>query len=323
MRKLTNTLFALVAMLFACAQMDAQQIVCPATGPMPDEQAINTTVTIDGEQPVTGSPVSCTYSITVMVETVSGNDATQDITVDIIAESTSPSIMPPITTSNSITLFDGSDSRTVTVTSFPLPCGLAFDYTIQVVGGSNCLGTSFFPVELTKFKATSKNDQIQLNWETASELENQGFEIERSREGKKWETLGFVKGAGTTSEVQRYEWMDVKPYPNKLNYYRLKQMDFDGTTEYSAIIVAELTPDKEEIIITPNPAKEFLNIQLGELEKEARVEIYNSSGQLVRSLVASRDSATIELNISDLPSSIYWVKIAAGKEKQQQKFVKL
>lgn len=326
MRKLTNTLFALVAMLFACAQMDAQQVICPATGPMPAEQAITTSIFITNETP-TADPTLCTYDVQAIVETTDASMAIQDVEVVITASATSPFTGDIIVFTRTITLDQGSISITAPTPAFttnPIPCGLPFDFMIEITGGSPCLGTSFFPVELTKFDATiSKNNKIRLAWETASELDNQGFEIERSREGKKWETLDFVKGTGTTSEVQRYEWMDEKPYQEDLNYYRLKQMDFDGTTEYSAIVVAEMKSDKREIEISPNPASQFLNVRLGELEQEAVIEVYNSNGQVVKSIIASRNDITISLDISDLPSSVYWMIVSSGNTKQQQKFVKL
>jgi len=195
---------------------------------------------------------------------------------------------------------------------------------VSVRGTANsCLDSSFFPVELTKFEATTSDDnQIRLTWETASELENQGFEIERSKEGKKWETLDFVKGAGTTSEVQSYKWIDDKPYSQDLNYYRLRQMDFDGTIEYSSIIVAELKMDKKEVVIAPNPATDFLNLQLNGLELETRIEIYNGSGQVVKSMTNESDNSFVQLNISDLPNSIYFVIISSGNNRQHHRFMK-
>jgi len=272
---------------------------------------------------VTVQPVitNCRFELALVIGTVDGSDAINDVNVNVGI--TAGGIAIPLPTT--FTLPAGQPSISIPITFVPvLVCDVTFVINVNVVGGSDCMDNALFPVELTNFQAlASENQQIQLTWETASETENQGFEVERSREGKKWETLGFVKGVGTTVETQSYEWTDSKPYSQELNYYRLKQIDFDGTTEYSAIIVTEIKSDLDKITIAPNPANDFLNLQLEGIEKDARIEIYNSSNQLVKSLTVQRNYSSIDLNISDLPSSIYWVIISTGNTRQQSKFVKL
>ena len=96
------------------------------------------------------------------------------------------------------------------------------------------------PVELTSFTANVINKTVRLNWITATELNNSGFEIERmsiltSQVSNSWEKIGFVTGNGTSTEVSTYSFVDNHPAQGK-NYYRLKQIDFDGSFEYSNII---------------------------------------------------------------------------------------
>ncbi len=95
------------------------------------------------------------------------------------------------------------------------------------------------PVELTAFIADYVNGVVKLNWITATELNNSGFEIEKSIDSFDWDNIGFVNGNGTTTEKHEYSYVDQNPVGEK-SYYRLKQIDFDGTYKYSNIIEVEL-----------------------------------------------------------------------------------
>ena len=88
------------------------------------------------------------------------------------------------------------------------------------------------PVELLSFTAIRRNDNVQLKWQTASETNNDFFNIERSEDGRHWQTLGKMDGAGNSSETLAYTWTDQSPLRG-LSYYRLKQVDFDGRYAYS------------------------------------------------------------------------------------------
>ena len=113
---------------------------------------------------------------------------------------------------------------------------------------------SVLPVEMTNFNVFSKNDNVILEWETASEFENAGFEIERSRNSKDWEVIGFIKGQGTSNSNQNYLFNDKSPFEG-LNYYRLRQLDFDGRVDYSFIRSVQFKViNEDKIKIYPNPA---------------------------------------------------------------------
>ena len=94
------------------------------------------------------------------------------------------------------------------------------------------------PVELTSFTATSNGKEVILNWSTATELNNQGFEIERSEDNISFNTIGFVPGFGTTTEPKSYSYSD-QSVNSGTNYYRLKQVDYDGSYEYSDVVEVE------------------------------------------------------------------------------------
>lgn len=122
-------------------------------------------------------------------------------------------------------------------------------------GGSSATscGSSTLPVELASFSSSLENDVAQLKWETASELNNEGFFIEKSINGLDFEEIGFIEGNGTTSEWNTYEFTD--PLITDNSYYRLRQVDYDGQFEYSPISFLEFDRIAAQIKmdIYPNP----------------------------------------------------------------------
>jgi len=165
------------------------------------------------------------------------------------------------------------------------------------------LGISTLPVELTQFSAKKQSKNVVLNWETGSEKNNKGFEIQRSPDGKEWEKIGFVAGNGTTQMEQTYSYTDEMPY-NGENYYRLKQIDFDDAYEYSDIKTVSMKAiQTKPLTLFPNPVIDQLTIFNG----EGQAMIYNTLGQLVKQL--DINNATFNINTSDLPKGQYILNI--------------
>ncbi len=134
------------------------------------------------------------------------------------------------------------------------------------------------PVELTYFKGSIINKQTLLIWQTTSEINNSGFEVERSSNGIDFEQIGYVEGKGTTLEVSNYQFIDEKPI-NGVNYYRLKQLDFDGKYEYSKIVTITIGEQFDKAIqIFPNPVSDQLTI----IDGQGQAKIYNTLGQLIQ-----------------------------------------
>lgn len=127
-------------------------------------------------------------------------------------------------------------------------------------GGGNNLGTVTIvcllslPVELTDFKAQiHREGGVRLHWQTATEKNNHGFDIERSIDGKHWSALAFVSGHGNSATLRDYIFHDENPHRG-INYYRLKQMDTDGKFEYSPMVVADVSANGTELSVFPNPS---------------------------------------------------------------------
>ena len=140
-------------------------------------------------------------------------------------------------------------------------------------------GFSQSRLELVSLNARQQKESIHLVWQTASEINNAGFEVQRSSDGQKWDGLDFVPGNGTTLEKQSYTFTDGRPLPG-LNYYRLKQVDFDGSFTYSKTISVDFGKE-ERITIFPNPAYDELTIQLPESEQSSLIGIYDLSGKKI------------------------------------------
>ncbi len=198
-------------------------------------------------------------------------------------------------------------------------CGLG--YVIKYTG--------IVPVELTSFTGNVNNlGQVVLNWETATEVNNQGFEIERRTESSEYRTVGFVEGNGTITEPRSYIYTDVTA-ENGINYYRLKQIDFNGTYEYSDEIEVDvngpLTFDLAQNY--PNPFNPTTNIKYSVSETgNVKLSVYNTVGEEVAVLVDGFSESgffEVSFNASSLPSGVYLYKLQSANSVQTKKMMLL
>jgi Peptidase family M28/Secretion system C-terminal sorting domain len=169
------------------------------------------------------------------------------------------------------------------------------------------------PVELVSFFATLNNNSILLEWTTASELNNKGFEIERSVDSKVFQQIGFVQGNGTTSESNNYTFSDnISLINSNILQYRLKQIDYDGTIEYSKVLNVEINSPVEFSLSQnyPNPFNPMTKIQF-QLAKDSytMLRVYDYLGREVSTVVNEfKPAGTYEYNFdaSFLPSGTYF-----------------
>ncbi|MEM6806341.1 MAG: T9SS type A sorting domain-containing protein [Bacteroidota bacterium] len=177
----------------------------------------------------------------------------------------------------------------------------------------NCL--TIFPVEWLDFQAIEENGKVELNWLTATELNNAGFEIEVSADAQLFKKVGWVRGFGNSAEVKSYSFSVNDLNPGK-NYFRLKQIDFDGAFEYSKVIEASLSQGLAyNLNIYPNPARSLVNfeLELGKDVEEILLDIYNNTGQKVKDYyqgpLNGNQSFRFPLETSSLTPGIYFLKI--------------
>jgi hypothetical protein len=176
------------------------------------------------------------------------------------------------------------------------------------------------PVTLTFFTAEKAGDASLLGWETASEVNNSHFDIERSKPNGSWEKIGEVEGNGTTNTSQLYSYTDDAPAKG-LNIYRLKQVDFDGTFQYSpsAAVIFDLNGG---ISVYPNPAKNKVTIVLSEQATSSTVELLNSQGQIVETLTPSGgEEVNLSFDLSSYSAGIYFIKVYANSQVETIKLV--
>lgn len=132
------------------------------------------------------------------------------------------------------------------------------------------------PVELLSFKAWKARSGVSLSWSTASELNNKGFIIERTQNGTAWTDVGFIAGNGTSSIIRSYSFSDPSPLKG-MNYYRLKQQDYDGLIKYSPVQAVQIDKLMNPLNLYPNPATEEVYIQT---EEAGLVHIMDLTGRI-------------------------------------------
>ena len=182
---------------------------------------------------------------------------------------------------------------------------------------ANVTGT--IPVEFISFTCTAVQHRVKLEWSTASELNNLGFEIERSNDGNNYSMVGFVEGHGTSSETNYYSYTDTPDHSGKQKiYYRLKQVDFDGTFCYSKVINVESGLPVEFTLSQnyPNPFNPSTIIEFAlPYDGFVDLKVYNLMGESIEVLVQEQKNAggyKVTFDASDLPSGVYFYTLRSG-----------
>ena len=179
-------------------------------------------------------------------------------------------------------------------------------------------GGIYIPVELTSFSASVIGSSVQLNWATASETNSMGFEIERAQNDH-WQKIGFVDGKGTTTDIQKYSFTDQNVVSGTYTY-RLKQIDFDGTFDYSNAVDVELIGITNFLLQQnyPNPFNPSTKISFvipNGVRNLVTLKVFDVLGNEIAELVDEYKPAgsyEIEFNAGSLASGVYTYKLQAG-----------
>lgn len=188
-------------------------------------------------------------------------------------------------------------------------------------------GCSTLPVSILNFKGSIKNNEALLSWNTATEFNNRGFEIQRSKDGRTFSDIGFISGAGTTTQAKTYSYTDVtlKDFAAATTYYRLKQMDKDGKASYSNVIPLSL----QNILswkLYPNPLKDKLTVELDlTTDTKVSVQVISKDGKLLLNAdkgTLLQGQQQLTFNIANLASGSYFVRVKAGDKSYTQTVIK-
>jgi len=190
--------------------------------------------------------------------------------------------------------------------------------------------TEPLPVELANFEATRLDNRIRLSWRTASEQNNARFEIQRKTgHSSSWQQVGTREGAGTTTELQRYQFTDENlPFETERFSYRLKQVNTDGTTTLSSSVQVEIgAPEQVELRAPfPNPATGRVTVRYAIPEnledQRMRLVLYDVLGRRVRTIASGEDPGRNEIShrISRLSTGTYFLRLTAGEKRKTKRF---
>ena len=191
-----------------------------------------------------------------------------------------------------------------------------------IVSGANYQYISLYdyntiPVELTSFSANLISNNVELSWTTATETNNQGFEIERSEDNISFANIGYVPGFGTSTEAKSYSFTD-QSVNSGTHYYRLKQIDFDGSFNYSGVVEVDVALPTEFSLEQnyPNPFNPSTTIQFSlPVDAQVTINIYNLVGEKIAEAVSGNFTAglnKVTFNASQLTSGVYFYRLDAN-----------
>lgn len=182
--------------------------------------------------------------------------------------------------------------------------------------------TTVLPVELTHFSAAPDRTDVLLRWRTASEDENDYFQIQHSTDGQRFASIGKVAGHGTSDTPHDYAFRHTAPAPGT-NYYRLRQVDFDGTEHFSPVRTVRFS-DANALQLFPNPARDQLHLRFEKaVREEATWAIVAADGKILRSGPFPAETTELEIPVADLPEALYCLKINTSRQAWASRFLKV
>ncbi|MEO8087406.1 MAG: T9SS type A sorting domain-containing protein [Bacteroidota bacterium] len=187
-------------------------------------------------------------------------------------------------------------------------------YAVSVFTAGGCVSvdsvtiqmTLPLPVELIYFSAAQENEKVYLEWSTASETNNDYFEVEHSNAVSAWSALTEINGGGNTSEARNYTTWDQHPLTG-MNYYRLKQVDFDGSIKYSQTITLNFVPATTLVCsVYPNPVADELHVISTDF---ISVQLFDINGKMADCPQAIISKQLLQIDTRQIPSGVYVVRI--------------
>lgn len=185
------------------------------------------------------------------------------------------------------------------------------DFSLASTAPTGSPSVNPLPVQLTRFTASARATGVALDWATASEKNNERFEVERSADGTSFKAVGTVKGQGNSTSAHEYAFGDAKPLAGQ-SYYRLRQVNFDGTATFSPVATVNVERGTELAYPSPSNGTITLAANLGAVD----YRIINNLGQ---TLLRGHAAGSEQLNLMALPKGVYLLEIVghAGRTTQR------
>ena len=187
------------------------------------------------------------------------------------------------------------------------------EFTVTVANPCPAAVISPLPVELTTFTAT-QNDKVNiLKWQTASEIDNDYFEVQSSTDGIDFRTMEIIEGNGSTFETSDYKYVDAQPAD--ITYYRLQQFNYDGASEKSNIVVVERERSgvsNDEVSLFPMPVNDVLSVKYDASSKEdMTILVMDITGRIlsIQEEVTTKGNNLFEVDFSNIPAGNYFIKL--------------
>lgn len=182
-------------------------------------------------------------------------------------------------------------------------------------------GSAPLPIKLITFNAKSNSNSVDFYWQTAAEINNDYFTIERSIDANNWEEILYITGAGNSNKTETYTSSDLNPL-NGTVYYRLKQTDFDGKFEYFNIVAVNLEEElNHNVTVYPNPATANTNISIEhnftENNSPITISVKNIEGKEMNSFISGKAKNAIE----GLPKGLYFITVSTVNSQQTEKLI--
>jgi len=199
-------------------------------------------------------------------------------------------------------------------------------YSIAFTGSTATISCAPLPVNFLTFTAKYNEDKkgVDLKWATASEENNSHFDVEKSVNGMDFQKITAVDGSGNSTSVHNYSAFDARPYYKEINYYRLKQVDYDGNFHYSDVVAVVVEHPETYFSISPNPITYESKIHYNSSMADAwNVSIYSEMGNKVfeRQVKSEQGPNELDVPFKSLGQGVYLIKMKDSNQTYQGKFV--
>jgi hypothetical protein len=228
-----------------------------------------------------------------------------------------------LTTAGALTVSGAPYSGTINGVAY-----VDLDGITSFSGGTGGVGfskwpTAPLPVELISFNAKESDRSNYVFWSTATEINNDYFAIESSADGIHFSEIGTIQGAGNSNSKADYYFSDFNFYM-PVTYYRLRQVDFDGHSEYSHVVAVYRSSDVGfKVNLYPNPAKDIINIEyMSDHNSPANYKLYHSTGKIIQSGDLGSTISLTRIDVSGLCPGLYFLEVQSSGEVTLLKFVR-